>query len=175
MKYTMRTILFMLLLLMGANVTYAYEDSNDFTIPANTPIPLILDYNISSKKIKKGMEVEFKVAQDIFIGNNSIPQGTSAIGKVVKATKGKSWGRAGKLSIEIDRLVLANNTPLKLKTPNIEKEGLSKKGSAWTWFWCTILFVPLNVIPPLCIKGENTDIQQGFTFVAYTVEEQTVR
>ena len=24
-------------------------------------------------------------------------------------------------------------------------------------------------------KGENTDIQQGFTFVAYTVEEQTVR
>ena len=94
MKYTMRTILFMLLLLMGANVTYAHGDSNDFTIPANTPIPLILDYNISSKKIKKGMEVEFKVAQDIFIGNNSIPQGTSAIGKVVKATKGKSWGRA---------------------------------------------------------------------------------
>ena len=72
------------------------------------------------------MEVEFKVAQDIFIGNNSIPQGTSAIGKVVKATKGKSWGRAGKLSIEIDRLVLANNTPLKLKAPNIEKEGFQK-------------------------------------------------
>ena len=55
------------------------------------------------------------------------------------------------------------------------QEGFSKKGSAWTWFWCTILFVPLNVIPPLCIKGENTDIQQGFTFVAYTIEEQTVR
>lgn len=49
----MRTILFVLLLLMGANVTYAYEDSNDFTIPANTPIPLILDYNISSKRLRK--------------------------------------------------------------------------------------------------------------------------
>ena len=175
MKRKMKTLLLVLSLLIGTNITYAHEVLDEFVIPANTPIPLILDYNIGSKQLKKGMEVEFKVAQDVFIGNNSIPQGTIAIGKVVKASKGKCWGKAGKHSVEIDRLQLANNIPLKLKAPNIEKEGFSKKGSAWTWFWCTILFVPLNVIPPLCIKGENTEIQQGFTFVAYTVEEQTVR
>lgn len=175
MKLRTKAALFVLLLLVGVNTLCAHNNLNEFVIPANTPIPLILDYNISSKHLKKGMEVEFKVAQDIFIGNNSIPQGTTAIAKVMKATKGKSWGRAGKLSIEIDRLILADNISLKLKAPNIEKEGFSKKGSAWTWFWCTILFVPLNVIPPLCIKGENTEVQQGFTFVAYTIEEQSIR
>lgn len=147
----------------------------DITIPVNTAIPLVLDYSISSKNIKRGDIINFKVAQEIYINDKAaIPMGTLATAEVVKASKRKCWGKGGKLVIKMKELQFANGTTIPLVAPNIEKKGVSKKGNAWTWFWCTILFVPLNTIPPLCIKGENAEIEDGLTIIANTVETITI-
>ncbi|MCS2681778.1 hypothetical protein NXV81_20010 [Bacteroides ovatus] len=71
-------------------------------------------------------------------------------------------------------LKFSNGTTIALTAPDIEKNGVSKKGNAWTWFWCSIFFIPLNTIPPLCIKGENAEVEQGLTIVANTVEPATI-
>lgn len=47
---------------------YCIQEEADLLIPANTAIPLVLDYSINSKKAKRGNIVNFKVAQEIYIG-----------------------------------------------------------------------------------------------------------
>jgi hypothetical protein len=181
LKATTRQSLFLFIIFLtsfaGVNEVQASNGNSsptEFIIPANTPIPLVLNYTVNSKLIKTGKTVEFKVAQDIYIGKNVIPQGTLASAKVLKSSKGGCWGEKGKLILAIDNLQLPNGQTISLKAPNIEKAGFSKKGTAWTWFWCTFIFVPFNLIPPLCINGTSAELQEGFTFVAYTTSESKV-
>ena len=143
---------------------YCIQEEADLLIPANTAIPLVLDYSINSKK-----------AQEIYINDKlAIPVGTLATAEIVKASKRKCWGKSGKLIIRMRELKFSNGTTIALTAPDIEKNGVSKKGNAWTWFWCSIFFIPLNTIPPLCIKGENAEVEQGLTIVANTVEPATI-
>lgn len=151
------------------------SDACSVTIPIGTSIPLVLDYSINSKEAKKGDIIDFKVAQDIYIdGQIAIPMGTTAIAVVIKASKRKCWGEPGKLAIRVKELQLINGITIPLTALDIEKRGISKKGNAWTWFWCTIVAVPLNTIPPLCIKGENAIIEEGLTIMANTAENVTI-
>ena len=157
-----------------AETTHSVEEVK-VTIPANTTIPLVLDYPISSKNTKRGSIINFKVAQDIYINDKVvIPMGTLASAEIIKATKRKCWGKSGKLTIKMKEVLLTDGRSIPLIAPNIEKRGVSKKGNAWTWFWCTIFFIPLNTIPPLCIKGENATLEEGLTIVAKTVETITI-
>lgn len=154
---------------------YCIQEEADLLIPANTAIPLVLDYSINSKKAKRGNIVNFKVAQEIYINDKlAIPVGTLVTAEIVKASKRKCWGKSGKLIIRMRELKFSNGTTIALTAPDIEKNGVSKKGNAWTWFWCSIFFIPLNTIPPLCIKGENAEVEQGLTIVANTVEPATI-
>ena len=150
-------------------------NTNSTTIPAGTSIPLIMDYSISSKNTLKESVVEFKVAQDIYINDQIvIPMGTPAIAEIIKASKRKCWGKPGKLAIRVKEIQLINGKTIPLTAPDIEKKGISKKGDAWTWFWCTIVFIPLNTIPPLFIKGENAIIENGLTIIANTTESVVI-
>ena len=151
------------------------EKETSLLIPANTTIPLVLDYSINSQKAKRGNVVNLKVAQEIYINDKlAIPVGTLATAEIIKASKRKCWGKSGKLIIRMKELRFSNGTTIALTAPDIEKNGVSKKGNAWTWFWCSIFFIPLNTIPPLCIKGENAEVEQGLTIVANTVEPATI-
>ena len=72
-----------------AETTHSVEEVK-VTIPANTTIPLVLDYPISSKNTKRGSIINFKVAQDIYINDKVvIPMGTLASAEIIKATKRK--------------------------------------------------------------------------------------
>ena len=149
--------------------------TRSITIPVGTSIPLILNYSINSKEAKQGNIIDFEVAQDIYINEQvAIPMGTAATAEIIKASKRKCWGKPGKLVIRIKELQLSNGTKIPLTAPDIEKRGISKKGDAWTWFWCTIMFIPLNTIPPLCIKGENAIIENGLTIIANTTESAII-
>lgn len=173
-------ILIIIMLMAGKAIdinaaNHCIQEETDLLIPANTAIPLVLDYSINSKKAKRGNIVNFKVAQEIYIDDKlAIPVGTLATAEIIKASKRKCWGKSGKLSIKIRELRFSNGSTIALTAPDIEKNGVSKKGNAWTWFWCTIFFIPLNTIPPLCIKGENAEIEHGLTIIANTVETATI-
>ncbi len=167
-------ILSFLFIVKNLCIAQTYSESNSITIPASTPIPLVLEYPIYSKNASKSDLIHFKVAQDIYIENRiAIPAGTIGIAETIKAKKRGCWGRAGRLVVRIKELQLTNGVTIPLMAPDIEKKGISKKANAWTWFFCSILFVPLNVIPPLCIKGEDIAMEEGLVILAYTAE--TVR
>ena len=135
-------------------------------LPENLAIPVTLQQNINSKDVQKGDLIEFTVMQDVYYDSNTIPAGTKAFAEVVKANKRKCWGKPGKITLNI-RYIQLNNEEIKLQAPPLDKEGISKKGKAWTWFGCTVMFVPLNIIPALCTKGGEAILEAGTTIVAY--------
>ena len=122
--------------------------------------------HINSKDVQKGDLIEFTVMQDVYYDSNTIPAGTKAFAEVVKANKRKCWGKPGKITLNI-RYIQLNNEEIKLQAPPLDKEGISKKGKAWTWFGCTVMFVPLNIIPALCTKGGEAILEAGTTIIAY--------
>lgn len=138
-------------------------------IPNNLAIPLTLQQNIISKNLQKGELVEFEVPQDIHFETGNIPAGTKAYAEVVKVNKRKVWGKPGKIVLNVTYLQIGNEK-IKLKAPDIEKEGISKKRKAWTWFGVSFFYVPLNIIPPLCIKGTEAILEIGTTIIAYTIK-----
>lgn len=147
----------------------AQSNFTNKSIPKNLAIPVTLNQNITSKNLRIGEVIEFEVPQDIEFNEGNIPMGTKVFAKVIKGShKRKSWGKAGKIVLNISHMQI-NNQKIRLKAPYIEKEGVSKKGKARSWFWIGILWIPLNIIPPLCIKGEEAILEAGTTIIAYTI------
>lgn len=144
-------------------------ENKAMTLPDGISIPLTLTHDVSSKTAKKGDVVIFKVTTDVYENDELIiPEGAIAYGTVIKAKKRGVWGRAGSLIINVDKLELNNGEVMPLIADEIMYKGKSKKRTANTWFWCGIIYVPLNVIPPLFIKGENAIIEAGYSVVATT-------
>lgn len=165
--FTISLLLFFSCILSFTNAI-GQNVENKYTIPANLAIPLTLRHDISSKTLQEGSIIEFEIPQDIYFSQGSIPAGTKVFVEALKAKKRKCWGKAGKITLNVLYMQLGNQK-IKLQAPYIEKEGISKKGKAWTWFWCGFLYIPLNIIPPLCIKGEEAILEAGTTAIAYTV------
>lgn len=146
--------------------TFSLIGNAQVKLPNSLAIPVTLEQNISSQNIQKGDLVQFTTMQDIYYGKNLIPAGTKAFAEVTKSNKRKCWGKLGRITLSICYLQLKGEK-IKLQAPVLEKEGISKKGKAWTWFGCTVFFVPLNIIPALCIKGEESILEAGTTIIAY--------
>lgn len=164
MYYLLIAILF-----LQYNMGIAQSNFTNKSIPKNLAIPVTLNQNITSKNLRIGEVIEFEVPQDIEFNEGNIPMGTKVFAKVIKGShKRKSWGKAGKIVLNISHMQI-NNQKIRLKAPYIEKEGVSKKGKARSWFWIGILWIPLNIIPPLCIKGEEAILEAGTTIIAYTI------
>lgn len=141
--------------------------------PEGSTIPVTLTETISSKTLKKNAVLHLAVAQDIYYNDElAIPQGTPVLAEVVTAKKRKGWGRQGKIEIRLVAIDL-NGKTIPIVAPDIEKEGHSHKAKANGWFFGTIMFIPLNFIPALCIKGEDAVIEAGGIYNAVTQESFT--
>ena len=138
--------------------------------PEGSTIPVTLTETISSKTLKKDSALPFAVAQDIYYNDElAIPQGTPILAEVVTAKKSKVWGKQGKIGIRLTAIDL-NGKTIHIAAPDIEKDGHSHKAAANGWFFGTIMFIPLNFIPPLCIKGEDAVIEAGGIYNTITQE-----
>ncbi|WP_300934663.1 hypothetical protein [uncultured Muribaculum sp.] len=138
--------------------------------PAGSTVPVVLTENISSKTLKKDAILPLAVAQDIYYNDElAIPQGTPVIAEIVTAKKRKVWGKQGKIGFRLTAIDL-NGMRIPISAPDIEKEGHSHKSAANGWFFGTIMFIPLNFIPALCIKGEDAVIEAGGIYNAITQE-----
>lgn len=162
----LKTILLVVIgLLMAFN---ANAQSNVF--PSGSTIPVVLTEDISSKTLKKTSAVPLAVAQDIYYNDQLvIPEGTPVLAEVVKANKRKVWGKQGKIGIRLTAIDL-NGRRIPIAAPDIEKEGHSHKAKANGWFFGTIMFIPLNFIPALCIKGDDAVLEAGGVYNAVTQE-----
>ena len=71
-------------------------------LPANSEVPLVLDQEVSSKRMKVGDGFDVSVARDVWSGDRIvIPRGARGRGVVVWKTGKGAFGKSGKMEIEL--------------------------------------------------------------------------
>src|SRR5258705_6017500 len=98
----------------------------------DTPVRLRVSQTLSSATAKLNDKVDFEVVEDIKVGNLVvIAQGATAIGTVTEARTKKSFGRAGKLNVNIDYVRLANGDKVPLRAVKGGSGGRNNGGDKW--------------------------------------------
>lgn len=137
----------------------------------DTPVRLRIAQTISSGTAKLNDKVDFEVVEDIKVGNLVvIPQGGTAIGTVTEARTKKSFGRSGKLNINIDYVRLANGDKVPLRAVKGGSGGSRTGAMTGAVVATAIVFFPAA---PLFffIKGKNIIIPKGTEITAFVAAD----
>ena len=140
----------------------------------DTPIRLRLMQTISSGTAKLNDKVDFEVIEDIKIGNITvIPQGGTAIATVTEARTKKSFGRSGKLNVNIDYVRLGNGDKVGLRAVKGGSGGSRTGVMTGAVVATAIIFFPAA---PLFffIKGKNITIPKGTEITAYVAADTLI-
>ncbi|MBD5186136.1 MAG: hypothetical protein HDS92_05960 [Bacteroidales bacterium] len=135
-------------------------------IPEGLTIPVMLTRDINSKTLRKDGKLPLVVSQDIYYNDALLLlEGTPVEAEIIRARKRGVWGKQGIIEFRITG-INHNGTIIPLESPAIKQEGHSHKKAANGVFFGTIMCIPLNVIAPLCIKGEDVTIPAGAIYNA---------
>ncbi len=140
----------------------------------DTPIRLRITQTISSGTSKLNDKVDFEVVEEIKIGATTvIPQGGTAIATVTEARTKKSFGRAGKLNVNIDYVRLANGDKAPLRAVKGGSGGSRTGIMTGAVVATAIVFFPAA---PLFffIKGKNIIIPKGTEITAYVAADTPI-
>lgn len=138
-----------------------------FGLPEDTPIKLKLTRTISSKDAKVGDRVDFEVLEDVKAGDVVVVrQGGRAMATVTEAHSKRSFGRSGKLNVNVDYLQLVNGDKVPLRAIKGGSGGSRTGAMTGAVVATSIIFFPAA---PLFffIKGKNITIPQGTEITAY--------
>jgi hypothetical protein len=101
----------------------------EIILARQTPVHLKLGRELSSATAHVGDEVNFEVSQDVIVGGITvIAKGAPGFGAVTEAEPKKRMGKAGKLNVSVDSVVLANNEKIVLRSFGIEQSVEQKSG-----------------------------------------------
>jgi hypothetical protein len=145
-------------------------ESSSF-LAEDTPVRLRIAQTISSGTAKLNDKVDFEVVEDIKVGNLVvIPQGGTAIGTVTEARSKKSFGRSGKLNVNIDYVRLANGDKVPLRAVKGGSGGSRTGAMTGAVVATAIVFFPAA---PLFffIKGKNIIIPKGTEITAFVAAD----
>jgi hypothetical protein len=137
----------------------------------DTPVRLRLSQTLSSATAKLNDKVDFEVVEDIKVGNLVvIAQGATAIGTVTEARTKKSFGRAGKLNVNIDYVRLANGDKVPLRAVKGGSGGSHTGAMTGAVVATAIVFFPAA---PLFffIKGKNIIIPKGTEITGFVAAD----
>ena len=93
-------------------------------VPAGRDIRLLLKQELVSGQSKVGDPVRFEVAGDVRLfetGKVAIPAGAVVTGRVVRSTKAGGFGRAGRLELSCDSLILPDGRTVSLGVDEVQK------------------------------------------------------
>jgi hypothetical protein len=115
----------------AASVAQAPPPPREITLARQTPVHLKLSQTLSSATAHVGDEVTFEVAQDVVVGGLTvIAKGAPAIGSVTEAETKKRMGKGGKLNVDVNSVVLANNQKITVRSFGAEPSVEQKSGHA---------------------------------------------
>jgi hypothetical protein len=137
----------------------------------DTPVRLRLGQSLSSGTSKLNDKVDFEVVEDVKVGNLVvIAQGATAIGTVTEAKTKKSFGRAGKLNVNIDFVRLTNGEKIPLRAVKGGSGGSHTGAMTGAVVATAIVFFPAA---PLFffIKGKNIIIPKGTEITAFVAAD----
>jgi hypothetical protein len=130
--------------------------------------------SLSSGTSKINDKVEFEVIEAVKLGDTVvIAQGAPAIATVTKATSKKSFGRSGKLDVNIDYVRLVNNEKVNLRAIKGGSGGSRTGVMTGAVVATAIIFFPAA---PLFffVKGKNIEIPKGTEITAYVAADTIV-
>src|SRR6266851_7560152 len=101
----------------------------EIILARQTPVHLKLGRELSSATAHVGDEVNFEVSQDVIVGGITvIAKGAPGLGAVTEADPKKRMGKAGKLDVAVNSVVLGNNEKIILRSFGIEQSAVQKSG-----------------------------------------------
>lgn len=138
-----------------------------FGLEDGTPIRLRLSKGLSSADAATGNRVEFEVLEDVKVKNTMvIPRGSIAMATITEAKHKRRMGRAGKLSINLENVRLADGERAPLHAVK-EARGSSHVGRMTMAMVGTgIAFFPVAPLF-LFLSGRDISIPQGTEITAY--------
>ena len=143
-------------------------------LPEDTPVKLRIAETISSATSKVNDKVTFEVIEDVKVGDTVvIAHGSNAVATVTEAHSKKSFGRAGKLNVNIDSARLANGEKINLRAIKGAKGGSHTGAMTGAVVATSIVFFPAA---PLFffIKGKDITIPKGTEITAYIAADTPI-
>lgn len=135
-------------------------------LPADRPIRVRLDEELSSRHHEEGDRFSMTVVEDVTVdGAVVIPKGAHAVGEVTWKTGKGMFGKSGKMEIEARYVEVAGRRiPL---DGTVREEGEGKKKEA---IWGIVLVGPFAAV----ITGENAVLPEDHEFVVRTEQATPV-
>ena len=132
-------------------------------------VPLRSSNTVAAADVKVGEKVLFSVSRDINVGGVTvIPYGTAVSGKVTLAKRSSWWGTRGRLTVDINELLMPDGTVIPLQNGNIKILGKNR----------TVISVVLFavVIWPACfLCGSKAEMQAGYEIQANIASNVTLK
>lgn len=140
-------------------------------IPNGVTIEVEAPFTVSSQDVKKGDAISFRVVNPVKVdGVVIIAAGATATARVVKASRGGHFGRAGRLAWEMQDVTAVDGTRIPLQSAG-RIVGDSKGAKVATAMVITAAVLPL--IAPVALlhgfkRGENAILPAGKRFEVLT-------
>ena len=133
-------------------------------IPNGVAIEVEAPFTVSSQNVKKGEAISFRVVNPVKVdGAVVIEPGATATARVVQASRGGHFGRAGRLGWVMESVTAVDGTRIPLQAPG-RIVGDSKGAKVATQMAITAAIMPL--IAPVALlhgfkRGENAILPAG--------------
>ena len=136
-------------------------------IPAGTPLTVAIDQDLSSASVNSGQRISFHLTSDYSeFGHVLISQGTPVRGTVTQATRRKSGGRPGALTVQVTSVRAVDGTYVPLR--GTEKVvGKNRQGQAAA---LGVLTLGIGATK----KGLSASIPAGTQFTVFTDVKRTI-
>lgn len=160
---------------LRVNESVASAELTEVIIPDGTPLEVESSFTVSSGEVEEGSALSFTVVHPVKInGVTVIAAGARATGRVTKAKKGGSWGRAGTLAWEMKEVTAVDGSRIPLEFAKRTK-GDSKGGTVATGVIVTgVLFWPAAPFWGFK-KGKDAKVPAGSRFDVAVHGNGTVR
>ena len=135
-------------------------------VSKNTPVPLVVNSEVSSKSVKEGDTFTLSVAQDVVFNNYIvIPKGTRAVAEVTWHTGKGAFGKSAKMEFQFRYLEMGSRRILLEGKQRIEGKGNTG---------ATVGAVVAVGVFGAFVTGKSAVVAQGREFTAYTNEDFTL-
>ena len=154
------------------------DASQAVTIPRGTVVEIETAYRISSQEIKPGEAISFRVVNPVRVGDKTvIAVGAIATGRVVKASRGGHFGRAGRLAWTMETVNAVDDSRVTIQASG-RLVGDSKGAKVATMAVLTAAL--LWPIAPVGLlhgfkRGENAYLPQGHRFEVTVSNDTQIR
>jgi hypothetical protein len=146
-------------------------------IPYGTVVEVEAAFTVSSQEVKQGDAISFRVVYPVMAeGVTLIAPGATATARVVKASRGGHFGRAGRLAWSMEYVTAVDGTRVPLQAPGrLVGDSKAAKVVAQTVITGALLWV----VAPVALlhgfkRGENAILPEGKRFEVIVQEGATV-